>query len=206
MTDLALILHATLLASLSIVPITASRWRSRCTDGRATFERLCARCHGGDGRGGEMGPGIVARLALRDRRRAVGDRARRPAGEGMPGLPLPDAELRALVTFLRTLRPGRSEAPPRLRATLADGGTVDGVVLNQTAADLQVLGRRRPAAPAAAARRRLAPRHVAGGLADLPRRSRRQPLQRRSTRSTRPPSAGWRPLDLPAARTRPACR
>src|SRR4030095_7602126 len=31
--------------------------------GRAAFERNCARCHGADGQGGEMGPGITTRVA-----------------------------------------------------------------------------------------------------------------------------------------------
>ena len=30
--------------------------------GRRTFEARCARCHGGDGNGGEMGPAIAQRL------------------------------------------------------------------------------------------------------------------------------------------------
>jgi len=30
--------------------------------GRKSFELRCGRCHGGDGRGGEMGPDITARL------------------------------------------------------------------------------------------------------------------------------------------------
>ncbi len=33
--------------------------------GRRRYERLCANCHGADGHGGELGPAIVERLALR---------------------------------------------------------------------------------------------------------------------------------------------
>ena len=43
-----------------------------------------------------------------------------------------------------------------------------------------------------AGRRRVAPRHVAGGLADLPRRSRRQPLQPARPDQSRPTSRAWR--------------
>jgi alcohol dehydrogenase (cytochrome c) len=32
--------------------------------GRQAFEARCARCHGADGNGGEMGPSIVLRLAV----------------------------------------------------------------------------------------------------------------------------------------------
>ena len=34
--------------------------------GRVLFEKTCARCHGADGNGGEMGPPIGRRLAQRD--------------------------------------------------------------------------------------------------------------------------------------------
>jgi alcohol dehydrogenase (cytochrome c) len=107
--------------------------------GRAQFERLCARCHGADGRGGEMGPGVLSRLALRtDAELSALVRDGLPA-KGMPGHPLPDAELQALVTFARTLRPGRAETPARMRATMTDRGALDGVVLNRTTTDVQLL-------------------------------------------------------------------
>ncbi len=38
--------------------------------GRKVFESRCARCHGADGNGGEMGPPIVLRLTCARRRRA----------------------------------------------------------------------------------------------------------------------------------------
>ncbi len=34
--------------------------------GRKSFESRCARCHGADGNGGEMGPAIRERLPTRD--------------------------------------------------------------------------------------------------------------------------------------------
>ena len=107
--------------------------------GKVQFERLCARCHGADGRGGEMGPGIVSRLALRtDDELAALVRDGLPA-KGMPGQAVPDADLRALVAFTRTLRPGRADAPARLSVTMADGSAVHGVALNRTATDAQLL-------------------------------------------------------------------
>ena len=42
-------------------------WSQTVAPGRAQYDQFCARCHGGDGRGGQMGPGIVARLAADDR-------------------------------------------------------------------------------------------------------------------------------------------
>ena len=57
--------------------------------GKVQFERLCARCHGADARGGEMGPGIVSRLALRtDDELAALVRDGLPA-KGMPGQAAP---------------------------------------------------------------------------------------------------------------------
>jgi alcohol dehydrogenase (cytochrome c) len=107
--------------------------------GKVQFERLCARCHGADARGGEMGPGIVSRLALRtDDELAALVRDGLPA-KGMPGQAVPETDLRALVAFARTLRPGRADAPARLSVTMADGSAVHGVALNRTATDAQLL-------------------------------------------------------------------
>ena len=64
--------------------------------GKAPFLRTCARCHGADGQGGEMGPGIVARLMLRtDAELATLIHDGLPA-KGMPGSALADAELKAV--------------------------------------------------------------------------------------------------------------
>src|SRR3954469_16738230 len=121
-----------------LVAITAPRAQTSAP-GKVEFERRCARCHGADARGGEMGPGIASRLALRtDDELATLVRDGLPA-KGMPGQAIADADLRALVAFARTLRPGRNEAPARLSVTMADGTAVRGVVLNRTAADVQLL-------------------------------------------------------------------
>jgi alcohol dehydrogenase (cytochrome c) len=107
--------------------------------GRAAFERTCARCHGGDGNGGEMGPGIVARLALRtDDELAALVRSGLPE-RGMPPSAVADAELPLLIAFARSLRPDR-ETPRRLQVPLADGRVLSGVALNRTSTDLQLLG------------------------------------------------------------------
>ncbi len=126
------------LTAMCVVAAIPALLAQAVNPGRVQFERLCARCHGADGRGGEMGPGVVSRLGLRtDAELSALVRDGLPA-KGMPGHPLPDADLRALVTFARTLRPGR-ETPARMSVTMADGGALDGVVLNRTATDLQLL-------------------------------------------------------------------
>jgi alcohol dehydrogenase (cytochrome c) len=59
---------------------------------------------------------------------------------GLPGMPafrLADDALADLVSFLRTLQPGRARPPRRDRAETA-AGALEGVVLNQSALDLQL--------------------------------------------------------------------
>jgi len=107
--------------------------------GRIHFETLCAACHGGDGEGGERGPGIVTRLPTRSDTDLIAlVHAGLPAA-GMPGFPLPDAQARDLVGFLRTLRPQRDTAPARATVQTIDGATLHGLVMNQTSTDMQLL-------------------------------------------------------------------
>ena len=108
--------------------------------GRKAFVTRCASCHGTDGNGGELGPAIATRAILRtdDELRAV-LRTGFPAA-GMPPFPtLADVEAADLVAFIRTLKPRAGTAPTRSPFTLADGRVVDGLVLNRTHADVQVL-------------------------------------------------------------------
>jgi len=108
-------------------------------DGRRSFETLCARCHGGDGNGGELGPAIVTRLPTRtDDEVAAFVREGRPSA-GMPGFPIAEPELRGLVAFLRTLRPSQGSAPPRLTVQTTDGETLRGLAMSQSSLDLQLL-------------------------------------------------------------------
>jgi len=101
--------------------------------GRRWYEGACARCHGGDGNGGEKGPGIVARLPARDDEAlAALVRSGLPAA-GMPALEIPEPELRELVAFLRTLKPSRAQAQVRARVETTDGRTLEGAVLSRTA-------------------------------------------------------------------------
>src|SRR5262249_7806106 len=59
---------------------------------------------------------------------------------GMPPTQVPAEELPALISFLRTLRPSRGAPLPRATVETTDGRTLRGVVLNQTATDLQLRG------------------------------------------------------------------
>ena len=74
------------------------------TPGRTTFENRCARCHGGDGAGGERGPNILTRLTARnDQQLGILIREGIP-GTGMPGSQVTPAELTTLTAFLRSIQ------------------------------------------------------------------------------------------------------
>lgn len=107
--------------------------------GRDAFVRHCARCHGGDGQGGEMGPGIVPQAAARSDAELAALITDGLPLKGMPATPATDGERQALVAFLRTLKPRPTRAPVRLTVDLAGGGSLEGTALNQTAWDLQLL-------------------------------------------------------------------
>src|SRR5262249_18941971 len=64
----------------------------------------------------------------------------RPAA-GMPAFSaLTDSDVRELIRYLRTLRTPNGAAPVRTRVTLVDGSAIEGLVMNQSASDLQLLG------------------------------------------------------------------
>jgi alcohol dehydrogenase (cytochrome c) len=108
--------------------------------GRKSFESRCARCHGADGNGGEMGPAIRERLVTRDDQQLKDlIHAGLPA-RGMPPTDLPDSELTDLVRFLRGIE-RRPEAKPivRRKVQTTDGALLEGQVLGDGFDDLQIL-------------------------------------------------------------------
>ena len=103
--------------------------------GRLTFESRCARCHGGDGSGGDMGPDIRFRVMAR-----TDEQLAKLIHEGsgaMPPIPVGEAELAPLTRFLRSLQPRRRPAI-RTTARMIDGKTLEGELLNQGFYDLQM--------------------------------------------------------------------
>jgi mono/diheme cytochrome c family protein len=106
--------------------------------GRATFEARCATCHGANANGGEMGPPIATRLPSHDDTdlaRLIHDG--RPT-RGMPPTGVPDAEVPALIAYLRTLQRQPGEGPPPRTFHTVDGRTFDARVLGEGFTDLQV--------------------------------------------------------------------
>jgi alcohol dehydrogenase (cytochrome c) len=106
--------------------------------GRRQYDTLCSRCHGGDGRGGELGPAISTRLGSHtDRELAALIRQGLP-GKGMPGVAMPDAAMRRLLAFVRTLRSSEPDPPASITVKTTDGQVLEGHPLNQTSYDLQL--------------------------------------------------------------------
>ena len=106
--------------------------------GRRAFEARCARCHGADGRGGEMGPAIAERLTpLDDQQLMKLIREGQPL-KGMPPNVVPDAEMADLVTFLRTIERTGERPLVRMSVQTIDGRTLDGLVLGEGFDDLQL--------------------------------------------------------------------
>src|SRR5688572_4127685 len=129
-------------ALASFCVLLASAASAQTSDpGRVTYASRCAGCHGSTGGGGELGPPIVTRIPARtDEELTTVIRQGLPTA-GMPAFPgISDAELGDLLRFLRTLRPRQGSAPVRTKIALAGGRSVEGLVVNQGAADLQLLG------------------------------------------------------------------
>jgi alcohol dehydrogenase (cytochrome c) len=124
---------------LALVAALAGPAGQKVDPGREVFESRCARCHGGDGNGGEMGPTIVSRLPAHDDEQLARMIRDGLPPRGMPPTVLPDSEMAALVKFLRTIE-RREEAAPVVRRSVQTtaGKTLDGQVLGEGFDDLQL--------------------------------------------------------------------
>ena len=126
-------LLATLLAAASAAAQTPDA-------GRQVFAARCAGCHGTEGNGGELGPGIATRVPTRTDQELTTLFRQGLTSSGMPSFAnMPESEGTSLIAFLRTLKP-RAGTPPA-RATVSVGGaSISGLVLNQSQSDMQLLG------------------------------------------------------------------
>jgi alcohol dehydrogenase (cytochrome c) len=130
----------TLLASMCVL-IATSATAQTADPGRVVYASRCAGCHGSNGGGGELGPSIVARVPARTDEELITTIRQGLPTAGMPASPnLTDEEGRDLIRFLRTLRPREGSGPVRTKVALDNGGSLEGLVLNQGVADLQLLG------------------------------------------------------------------
>jgi alcohol dehydrogenase (cytochrome c) len=123
-----------------VFAIVSALFAQNVEPGRKAFETRCARCHGADGNGGEMGPPIALRLAAHDEEQlAALIRTGLPA-RGMPPSPIADPDMEDLLKFLRTIQRRDADKPvPRtLQIRTTDGKTLVGQVLGEGFDDLQV--------------------------------------------------------------------
>ena len=134
-------MHMRLAALVVAVSMTAAAdVAAQAVDsGRKAFEIRCARCHGADGNGGEMGPPIAIRLpALDDREIEKLIRDGVPA-KGMPPNVVDAPEIEVLVKFLRILERTAADRPLERRAVqTTDGQKLEGIVLGEGFHDLQL--------------------------------------------------------------------
>jgi alcohol dehydrogenase (cytochrome c) len=108
--------------------------------GRQVFVSRCAGCHGTDGNGGELGPNIASRIPSRTDQDLSTVIRQGLTTAGMPAFPnLSDTEATDLVRFLRTLRPRAGNGPARIKLTLPGGKALEGLALNQSSVDVQLL-------------------------------------------------------------------
>jgi alcohol dehydrogenase (cytochrome c) len=124
------------IAALALAPLVAAQ---RVDQGRKSFESRCARCHGADGNGGEMGPSITRRLPPLDQttlEKLIRDGV--PA-KGMPPAVVAAPEMGDLVAFLRSIERRESDVPiVRKTIITTDNQTITGRVLNEGFDDLQL--------------------------------------------------------------------
>src|SRR5713101_7683903 len=107
--------------------------------GRQPFETRCARCHGADGNGGEMGPSILLRLPARDDQQLASVIRDGLPGSGMPPQgPIADPEMSALVKFLRTIERRSPVELARRALEMVDGRRLEGLVVGEGFDDLQL--------------------------------------------------------------------
>src|SRR5579871_1740575 len=101
--------------------------------GRKTFETRCSVCHGSDGNGGEMGPGIARRIRSMTDAQIRSTIAEGIPARGMPAFHLSDDETEPLVSFIHSLRPRRGFGfqPYHASLQLTKGRTLDGMILSE---------------------------------------------------------------------------
>ncbi len=109
--------------------------------GRNAFESRCARCHGADGSGGEMGPALAPRLERLSDVQLQTTIVQGLPTRGMPPHDVQEPELSQLIAFLRSIRPRPASFESyRMSAVLTDGDSIAGTVMAEGADDVQLLG------------------------------------------------------------------
>ena len=128
------------LSVLALLGLAGDLFAQNDDPGKQAFETRCARCHGADGNGGEMGPPIATRLPPLDDQQLIKTIREGNPTKGMPPtVGISESEIADLVKYLRTIE-RRSEPAPIVRGRFAttDGRSLEGQILNEGFDDLQV--------------------------------------------------------------------
>jgi alcohol dehydrogenase (cytochrome c) len=127
----------TWVVTVGLVALPSIGFAQAADPGRQAFEARCARCHGGDGSGGPMGPSIAERVATRDDDQLARVIRTGFPDAGMPGQAVADAEIAAIVKFLRSIE--RQPMGAAVRSFTTSAGTrLEGRVVAEGLDDLQV--------------------------------------------------------------------
>ncbi len=108
------------------------------TPGSQLFESRCARCHGADGNGGEMGPPVGARIATRDDQQLTTLVLNGLPARGMPPNPLNPPQMAELLKYLRAIQRRSVRPVIRMKAEITGGRALEGQVLDEGFNDLQL--------------------------------------------------------------------
>ncbi|HEX4933327.1 MAG TPA: c-type cytochrome, partial [Gemmatimonadaceae bacterium] len=113
-----------MVAALAAAAAGATVWQAtgvtaQQADGRATYQRACATCHGTDA-GGSVGPALVP-FGRTDAELLT--TIRRGGGQMLAFSPrdLSDADVSAIATFLRSLSPDGADRTPAVAAVVRSG-------------------------------------------------------------------------------------
>ena len=180
--------------ALALIASRSDAFAQNVDAGRKAFESRCARCHGADGNGGEMGPPIAQRLPPLD------DQAlSKLIHEGIPAKGMPPsvdrrrrARRRSSRSCARSQRAPDATARPRDASTTTDGRTLEGEVLGEGFDDLQLRTDDKRVHLLRRAGERFRAVTSESRLADLQRRSRRQPLHDADADRQDERRRGWR--------------
>src|SRR5437588_7536105 len=109
----ALCLPALCLCVFVVVPLLVTAQSNDSARGATAYRARCAACHGNDAKGTAAGSDLTELWAAGGTDQAVFQVIRRGIPNSLKAHSFgPDDEVRSIMAYLRTLNPGRPEAPP----------------------------------------------------------------------------------------------
>ena len=114
-------------------------------DGEESYRTRCVLCHGGDGAGSDRARSILPTIHAKGPEELAPIITQGVASKGMPAFEMPAEELSLLIAYLKKLaanvppaaRDPRAPRPREGSLPLIDGGSLSGVILNESGFDAQ---------------------------------------------------------------------